>query len=138
MKPRNLDRQRGQILPLVAITMTLLFVPLSIFVIDSGLVMSSYAQLGETLQASAEAGAQMIDQPAFRQSGGQRVALDPAAARATTERSLEASGMPGLDTWTVTIQGNTVTVSATERVRLFAVGAVDLHQTRSASFVYGG
>jgi hypothetical protein len=138
MNARNLDRQRGQILPMVAITMTLLFVPLSIFVIDSGLVMASYAQLGETLTASAEAGASTIDQTIFRQSGGQRVVLDPAAASATSDRSLAASGMPGLGTWTVSVQGNTVTVSATTRVRLFAVGAVDLHQTRSASFVYGG
>ena len=138
MSARNHYREGGQILPMVAITMTLLFVPLSVFVIDSGLVMATYAQLGETLEASAEAGASMIDQTAFRQSGGHQVVLDPAAARATSGQSLTTSGMPGLETWSVTIQGNTVTVSATVRVRLFAVGAVDLHQTRSASFVYGG
>ena len=138
MSARSHDRERGQILPMVAITLTLLSVPLSVFVIDSGLVMASYAQLGETLEASAEAGASMIDQTAFRQSGGHQVVLDPAAARATSGQSLTTSGMPGLDTWSVTIQGNTITVSATVRVRLFGMGAVDLHQTRSASFVYGG
>ena len=137
MNARAFSGQRGQILPMVAITLTLLFVPMCVFVIDSALVMAGYAQLGETLQASAEDGASMIDQSAFRQSGGQLAVLDPAAAKATSERSLQASGMPGLDSWTVTVQGNTVTASATVKVKLIVVGTAPLRETRRASFVYG-
>ncbi len=137
MNARARARQRGQILPMVAATMAFLFVPLCVFVIDTGLVESSYAQLGETLQASTEDGASIIDQAAFRQSGGQRVVLDPAAAKATSEHSLQASGMPGLDSWTVMVRGNTVTASASLRVKLLVLGSATLHQTRSASFLYG-
>lgn len=130
------SRQSGQILPMVAITMALLFVPLCVFLIDTSLVEASYAQLGETLQAASEDGASMIDQAAFRESGGQRVVLDPGAARTTSEHSLQASGLPGLESWTVTVAGNTVTASAALRVKLLVLGTVTLHETRSASFVY--
>ena len=137
MTPGARSRQSGQILPIVAITMALLFIPLCVFVIDTGLVEASYAQLGEALQAATEDGASMIDQMAFRESGGQRVVLDPGAARATGEHSLQASGLPGLESWTVTVNGNTLTASAAVRVNLLVLGTATLHETRSASFVYG-
>lgn len=137
MTPYARARQSGQILPMVAMTMAFLFVPLCVFVIDTGLVEASYAQLGETLQAATEDGASMIDQAAFRESGGQRVVLDPGAARTTSEHSLQASGLPGLESWTVTVSGNTVTASAGVRVKLLVLGTATLHETRSASFVYG-
>jgi hypothetical protein len=138
MTARRRSNQQGQILVMAAAVMAMLFVPLCIYVIDTALVESDYAQLGETLQASTEDGASMIDQAAYRQSNGQRVILDPAAARATCEHSLQASGLPGLESWTVTVEGNTVTASATLRVQLMVVGASTLTETRSASFHYGG
>ena len=64
------------VVTLVAAVMAFLFVPLAVFVIDTGLVEADFAQLGETVQASAEDGASMIDQAAYVQSGGQRVVLD--------------------------------------------------------------
>ena len=134
---RRRSAQDGQVLPMVAAVMALLFVPLCVFVIDSGLVEATYAQLGETVQAAAEDGASMIDRDVFIQSGGQRVVLDQAAARTTAERSLRASGLPGLESWTVTTRAATVTVSATVRVRLLVVGGAHVRQTRSASFIYG-
>jgi hypothetical protein len=129
--------QEGQILVMAAAVMALLFVPLCVYVIDTALVEADYAQLGETLQASTEDGASMIDQAAYRQSNGQRVVLDPAAARATCERSLRASNLPGLDSWTITVQGNTVTATATVRVQLLVFGTGTLRETRSAGFHYG-
>jgi hypothetical protein len=134
---RRRSDQDGQVLLMAAAVMALLFVPLAVFVIDSGLMEAGHAQLGETVQASAEDGASMIDQAVFRQSGGQRVVLDGPAARATSERSLRSSGLPDLESWTVTVQGNSVTVSATLQVRLLFVGTATVHQTRSATFVYG-
>jgi len=130
--------QAGQVLPMVAAVMALLFVPLCVFVIDTGLVEAEYAQLGEAVQAAAEDGASMIDQDAFIRSGGRRPVLDPAAASATSERSLRASGLTGLESVTVTVERDTVTVSATLRVRLLVLGTATVRQTRSATFVYGG
>jgi hypothetical protein len=138
MTARSRPRQEGQILVMAAAVLAFLFVPLSILVIDSTLVESSYAQLGETVQAAVEDGASAIDEGSFRQSGGQQVFLDPVAARRTVERSLMASQMPGLDGWTITVTGDTVTATAEVRVQLLAAGTVTIHQTRSASFAFGG
>lgn len=129
--------ERGQVLVLAAAVMAFLFVPLCVFLVDTGLVEASYAQLGETLQASVEDGASQIDQQTFRQSGGQLAVLDQAAARQTCERSLESSGMPGLEVARITTTATTVTATATVRVRLLVVGSASVTQTRSAGFVLG-
>jgi hypothetical protein len=86
--------------------MAFLFLPLSILVIDTGLVEAAYAQLGETLQASAEDGASTLDESAFR-SDGKTIRLDPAAARSVVDRSMNISQLQGLDSWSVTVVGNT-------------------------------
>jgi hypothetical protein len=122
---------------MVAAITSLMFVPLTVYAIDTALVEASYAQLGETLQAAAEDGASMIDQDAYRRSGGQQVVLDPTAARAASEHSLAVSQLPGLESWSVGVQGNTVTVSGRVRVGLLVIGSVTQSATRSASFAYG-
>ena len=43
----------GQILVLAAILFSFFFIPLAVFVVDTGLVEASYAQLNETVQAAA-------------------------------------------------------------------------------------
>jgi hypothetical protein len=137
MTARRGGQQEGQILVLAAAVLAFLFVPLAVLVIDATLVESSYAQLGETLQAAVEDGASEIDQDKFRQSGGQQAVLDPNVAKATTDRSLGASQMPGLDGWRITVTGNTVTATADVKVQLLAAGTVTIHQTRSATFAVG-
>ena len=128
-------RQEGQMLVLGAMVLAFLFVPLGIYVIDSGLVEANYSQLSETLQASAEDGASMLDEAAVRADG--TVRLDPVAAREVVDRSMRISQLRGLDSWTVTVQGQTVSVTAHLRVELFALGGTDLTQTRSARLAYG-
>lgn len=135
MRPLILRRQEGQILVLASLVMAFLFVPLAVFVIDTGLVESGYVQLGETLQASAEDGASSVNEAAFRQSGA--IELDPLAAQQVVGRSMQASHLPGLDKWSVIVQGNTITVTGTLRVSLVALGTASLTETRSATFVYG-
>jgi hypothetical protein len=135
MTAPNRRRQEGQILVLAALVMAFLFVPLAVFVIDTGLVEAGYAQLGETLQASAEDGASSVNAAAYRQSGV--LALDPLAAQQVVDRSMQTSGLPGLDKWSVAVQGNTVTVTGTLRVPLVALGTATLTETRSATFAYG-
>jgi hypothetical protein len=137
MRTRGHDRERGQVLVMAAAVMAFLFVQLCVFLIDTGLVEASYAQLGETLQASVEDGASQIDQQAFRESGGQVAVLDQAAARQTCERSLRTSGLPGIENVTVTTTATTVTATAGARVQLLVAGSVTVTQTRSASFAVG-
>jgi hypothetical protein len=134
---RRLARQEGQILVMSALVMAFLFVPLSIFVIDTALVESGYAQLGETLQASAEDGASTIDAAAYRSSNGRVVALDPIQARIVADRSIRASAMPGLSSWSVEIQGQRVTITGHLTVQLLVLGKATLTESRSASYAFG-
>src|ERR1041385_5785726 len=138
MSPRRAPAQRGQVLVMAAAVLAFLLVPLTVFLVDTGLVEASYAQLGETLHAAVEDGASQIDVPAFRESGGQPAVLDQAAARQTAERALQASGLPGLDAVKVIATATTVTATATVHVRLLVVGSANVTQTRSAGVVLGG
>ena len=129
--------EKGQVLVMSALVMAFLFLPLSIFVIDTALVESGYAQLGETLQASAEDGASTVDEVAYRSSDGKTVALDAVQAKVIADRSMRVSGMPGLDSWEVTVQGSRVTITGRLSVRLLLLGKATLTESRSASLVVG-
>jgi hypothetical protein len=120
-----------------ALVMAFLFLPLSVFVIDTALVESSYAQLGETLQASAEDGASSIDVAAYRSSNGQIVRLDNVQAKAVADASIKAAAVPGLRVWTVTVIGSRVTVTGTLSVQLMVLGTATLSESRSAMLAYG-
>ena len=135
MAERRRRHQEGQILVLASLVMAFLFVPLAVFVIDSGLVEAGYAQLGETLQASAEDGASSLNQAAYRQNGA--LVLDPVQAQQVVDQSMRASRLPGLGRWSVIVQRNTVTVSGTLLVPLLALGLATLNESRSATFAYG-
>jgi hypothetical protein len=134
---RRHRQQEGQILVLSAIVMALLFVPLCVLVIDTGLVEASYAQLSETLQSSAEDGASMIDQAAYRSSDGRTVVLDQLSAKAMVDRSMRASQLQGLQDWQTTVDGNHVTVRGNVTVHLLVLGTATLSASRSANFQYG-
>jgi len=122
-------------LVLGAMVLAFLFVPLGVYVIDIGLVEAGYSQLSETAQASAEDGASMLDEAAYRSSGA--VKLDPVAAREVADRSMRVSQLPGLESWTVTVQGQIVSVSARLRIPLFGLGRTTITQSRSARLAYG-
>ena len=130
-------KQEGQVLVLSALVMAFLFLPLAIFVIDTGLVEAGYTQLGETLQASAEDGASSIDEAAFRGSDGGTVRLDSAQAKQVADQSMRVSQLRGLDSWTVKTQANTVTVEGKLKVKLLVLGTATLSESRSATFAYG-
>ena len=129
--------QDGQVLVMSALVMAFLFLPLSVFVIDTALVESSYAQLGETLQASAEDGASSIDVAAYRSSNGQVVRLDAIEAKAVVDRSMKAASLSGVQSWTAVVTGPRVTVTATISVQLMVLGTATLTESRSAIFAYG-
>jgi len=50
---------------------------------------------------------------------------------------MRVSGMPGLDSWDVTIQGSRVTITGRLAVQLLVLGKATLTESRSASLVYG-
>ena len=131
------DGERGQVLVLSAIVMALLFLPLSIYVIDTAMVESGYAQLGEALQASAEDGATSIDQSLYRNSNGHTVVLDAVNARDVTDRSMRVSRLTGLDSWSVVVTQRTVTVTGRLKVQLLVLGSTTLTESRSASLAFG-
>jgi hypothetical protein len=137
MRSRRREDERGQILVLSALVMTFLFIPLAIFLVDTSLFESAYAQLGETLQASAEDGASMVDEATLRSSNGQTVVLDPALGRATADTSMSASHLAGLVSWRSIANGQRVTVTATIAVPLMVLGTAHLTASRSATFAYG-
>src|SRR5258708_5269482 len=111
-------QREGQILVLAAIVFTFLFIPLGVFVVDTGQCEASDAQLNEADQAAAEDGASTLDEGLYRASNGRTVELDPAQARRVAGRALSVSSLPGLDSWQVDVRGRTVTVTARMTVRL--------------------
>ena len=127
----------GQILVLAAMLLAFLFIPLGVFVIDTGLVEASYAQLNETALAAAEDGASMLNTNLYRSSGGRSVELDPALARQVTTQALAVSHLPGLESWQVGVQERSVTVTAKLTVQLFILGPARLSTTTSARLAYG-
>ncbi len=130
-------RQGGQILVLAAILFSFFFIPLAVFVVDTGLVEAGYAQLNETVQAAAEDGASTLDRGLYRSSQGRLVQLDPTGARLITDQALRVSRLPGLAAWQVDIRGTTVTITARMTVRLLVLGTATLKTTKSARLAYG-
>ncbi len=62
-------RQRGQILPLFALLLAILLLPVAALAVDGGLILSRHAELVGEAQAAAEAGSQAVDQTALSQNG---------------------------------------------------------------------
>ena len=137
MKERTHRGKQGQILVFSALLMTFFFVPLAVLVIDTGLVEAGYVQLTETVQAAAEDGASMLNEDLYRSTRGTSVELDAGKAQAVADQALTISRLSGLGSWQVTVRGNVVTVRASQRVRLFVLGAATLTTTRSARLAYG-
>lgn len=61
--------QSGQVLPLFAILLVLLLLPVTALAVDGGLLVSAHSQLVGTAQAAAEAGSQAVDVTALESSG---------------------------------------------------------------------
>lgn len=137
MRVASRRSDKGQILVLAAMLLAFLFVPLGIFVIDSGLVEAGYAQLNETAQAAVEDGASMVNTDLYRSSSGRAVQLDPELARQVTDRALTVSHLQGLTSWRIGVEGTTVTVTANMSVQLFVLGRAQLRTTKSARLAYG-
>lgn len=75
----NLHDESGQVLPMVTV-MALGLLAMVGLVIDAGTMFAAKRDLQATADAAARAGATVIDEDAYRSSGGRRVVLDEAAA----------------------------------------------------------
>jgi len=63
------DRQAGQILPLFALLLALLLLPVTALAVDGGLLLSTHASVVATAQSAAESGAEAVDVNALERSG---------------------------------------------------------------------
>jgi hypothetical protein len=82
---------------------------LAALVLDAGLAVSTKVDAVSIAQSSARAGARELDVTYLRQTGGIR--LDPTMAHDTAQQWVDHSGLSG----TVTVTGNTVTVTVTTK-----------------------
>jgi|GEM_PF-4228887 len=69
--------QSGQVLPLFALLLVLLLLPVTALAVDGGLLISAHSQLVGTAQAAAEAGSQAVDVSALEHSGSIVICVFP-------------------------------------------------------------
>jgi hypothetical protein len=79
--------ESGQVLPLVTVMMLGLLAMVGL-VVDGGLLFAARRDLQATADAATRGGAAILDEEAYRQSGGQRAELDPEGAESAALRRL--------------------------------------------------
>jgi hypothetical protein len=124
------DDQEGRVTAFVVVIVTaiLLFAGL---VLDGGLALAAKVRAGGEAQEAARAGAQEIDLAAYRNGGTLR--LVPQQASAAARSYLAAAGHTG----TVSIAGNTITVTVTvsqptQLLGLIGIGSITVTATGQA------
>lgn len=80
--------ESGQVLPMVTV-MTLGFLAMVGLVLDAGVMFAARRDLQATADAASRAGAAVIDEDAYRASGGRTAVLDPAGAEVAARQRLE-------------------------------------------------
>ncbi len=74
---RSAVGERGQLLPLFALMLPLLLLPVTALAVDGGVLLTSHANLVATAQAAAEAGSQAVDVTALASTGQFQLCLVP-------------------------------------------------------------
>lgn len=125
--------ERGQVLPLTAVFLALVLLPLAGFVVDGGILFMERRELANIAAAAATAGAQRIDEAQYRMSGGQVVVLNQQAARAAAAQHAAAAGVAV----EVATTPGTVRVTVSKRVptsflRIVGIDAMDVRATGTA------
>jgi len=127
IRPRRDD---GQVSAFV-VTITLAILALAGLGLDGGLALAAKVKANGHAEAAARAGAQALDLSVYRASG--QFHLNPAQAAAEARRYLDSVGASG----TVTVSGNTVTVTVTasqptQLLGLIGVSSLQVHGEGSA------
>lgn len=79
--------ESGQILPMVTV-MSLGLLAMVGLVIDAGVLFAARRDLQAEVDAAARAGAGVLDESVYRQTGGRKAVLDPTGAERTTRERL--------------------------------------------------
>ncbi|HUY72906.1 MAG TPA: hypothetical protein VMW11_00170 [Candidatus Dormibacteraeota bacterium] len=108
-------RQTGQVLAFFAVALPLVLLPVAAYAVDSATVSARAAGLQAAATLAAEAASEQLDVATLRSHG--ELALDPGAAQNTALEELDADE-PGATLDQVSVSGLTVTVVASESVRL--------------------
>ena len=118
--PKWIRDDEGRVTAFVVVIMTAVLA-FSGLVLDGGLALAAKTRAIGEAQEAARAGAQAIDLSAYRATGALR--LMPAQAARLAHNYLAAAG----ETGTVTVNGNTVTVTvrATQRTQILPLIGVD-------------
>ena len=83
----RLRDESGQILPLVTV-MSLGLLAMVGLVIDAGVLFAARRDLQAEVDAATRAGAAVLDESAYRRSGGRKAVLDPIGAELATRERL--------------------------------------------------
>lgn len=94
MRPGRLAGDRGQVAPLVAVSL-LGLIAIAGLVIDGGLLFAARRDLQAVADAAARAGAMAVDELSLRANEGGVVELDPGAARDAASAHLDRAGFSG-------------------------------------------
>ncbi len=118
----------GQAAPLVA-TCLLALLALTALVIDGGVLFSTKREIQSLADAAARAGSMAIDETKLRESGGDRVELDPEAARRAAEEYLESSGFKG--EWDVSADTGSTSVHLTQSHPTVLIGIAGIREMQT-------
>lgn len=118
---RRLHRDEDGRVTAFVVVFTTAVIAFSALVLDGGLALAGKVRARGEAQEAARAGAQAIDLSAYRTDGTLR--LVPAQATALANDYLAAAGQSG----TVTVNGNTVSVTVTDTHGSLLLGVVGVH-----------
>jgi len=107
--------ERGQVLTFFAILLPIVLLPLVAYTVDAAYVSARAASLEQATMQAAEAASQQLDIGAFRSRSD--LVTDVVHARAAAAESIRVSE-PKAWIQSVVVSGATVTVSATELIKL--------------------
>lgn len=107
--------QQGQVMAFIAVTLSIVLMPLAAYAIDVATASAAASALQEATAVAAIEAAQQLDAIGFRASGS--MTIDPSAARMAA-RAVLAADVPSASVSSVIVGGAEVTVAASELIRL--------------------
>jgi Flp pilus assembly protein TadG len=131
--------QCGQVIVWTAVMLPL-FLSIVGLALDGGLVFAARREAQNATDAAARAGAMQIDERVYRESGGTRVVLDPARARATAAEYVAGYGTSLTASVVAEPQRLTVEVSrdvSTSFIRLVGLGTVRITASATGEARHG-
>lgn len=127
----SLRGDSGQVLPMVTV-MTLGLLAMVGLVLDAGLMFAVRRDLQATADAAARAGAAVIDEDAYRRSGGRTSVLDPVGAEVAARQRLEDVDIVALQASPAVVVIKVARTQPLLLLRLIGVGPVRVEADSTA------